>query len=768
LSFIARPVIRLSTIQPKACDSSHPQACFDVLGMEPGSRTAVRVRRRRSTAQPLGAVLSGTILTQTQEQIALGQESLTSFSIFPQFVNSRATIEATLRFPAERVQGIIATYLFIATLTVLALVLVVSMALYPSPQTVTIRSPSVAQYDAIAGERPACPCSQVESVVNQSMVIELLHDPMCQGQSMYRASIECARSVQCSGQGLDRTLSSLSSICRIADQVQERITDVAKSRRLVSPQLMARSELESLASATAATAMADVQSWLNVPFSIVESVVDLERPVTLEGIAGSTPAQTAVFRSAGVAPVAVRQGQERRWMPFAMRPCIIGNSSRADCEAFPHCVFRPGQQLQCDSRVCPRNLTREECVASPSCEFAGQNGDLPSACTERSCRDYTQDVPCETPLRGGAAPWAFQPEEAFRPCQLVKGPSRTSCEARLTVCGDYKSARDCSNLAPRRLCHWDAARQVCGYISDWSCPGGRSRSSCGVKDAVNVSTNDEAPTYLMEGSMKTGSQEPASGQPDVLVFNRFDKLSNPTLAPLWRTAVGRNCSCLDDFDCSSPARVGLLPGEGEGKWDWSCTRSKTISTYSLNIFASGIWEANLGVKDRPLNGTSSFKTFGEAFSQAFLVGSRGTADFDVYFATCAPSTCTYTSNVAPSALDVVTSVLAVIGGLTVIVQNAVVYGVKYLLGPFIEAYVRARPEVYGESPAPAKVSELLAEISAADSFVEEEAGDGGEACGSDEAAGRPSAALGGQLRGTELTPTDRDSSSVRNPLTAQL
>lgn len=730
--------------------------------MESESRSAVRVRRRRSTAHPLSSPLSSTtsdLVLQSREAVSLGKDALSSLSIFPQFVTSRATMEATLRFPAERVQGIVATYLFIAIVVIVALVLIISTVVFPTARAVTIHSPTLAQYDAIASERPACPCSQVESLVNQSMDIRLLHDPLCHGDSMALAAAECARSVQCSGQGLDRTLASLASICAIAETVQARIEQVAASRRMVSPQLMGRAELESLAYATAEGAEADVQSWLNVPFGIVDAVMMLERPVTLEGITGALPASAPVLRTAGLTRLAARRGDVRQWMSFGARPCVVGNASRAECEAAPNCVFRPGQRLQCDSLLCPQNASEAQCNAAPNCMFVTATEDFPSACSDRRCNEYAQGTACDTPLRGAAAPWAYQPQHRHSACQLSTGPSRTACESRAVVCGDFLSEADCAGMAPRRLCHWDAARGVCGYIADWTCPGGLPRTNCSVADAERVSTNDELATYLLLGALDPVNESPAQEQPDLLVFRNPGSLSNPALAPLWRNAVAENCSCWDDFGCSAEVRAPLLPGEPDATWRWSCTQSRTVSSYSIHILSSGIWQTFFGIKTRPLNGTSKFSTFGEAFTSAFLVGSQGTAKFDSYFATCRPATCTYVSTAAPSALEVVSSVLAVIGGLTVIVQNGVVYGVKYLLGPFIEAYVRARPEIYGESPPPPKVSEMLAGIATADAF-EEEAEPGGDKPHRGDESGDGDAA---GSDGVELIPTAAPR-TVMNPL----
>lgn len=183
-----------------------------------------------------------------------------------------------------------------------------------------------------------------------------------------------------------------------------------------------------------------------------------------------------------------------------------------------------------------------------------------------------------------------------------------------------------------------------------------------------------------------------------LTTNGFFYMStNPTI-PVSKTRRYNNCSCNIRADCKANAVIRdegvgdiiqTIPGVYIGCYIFNALQSSTLECFFnksctdiLRSYLDISSDANFSVLDADqLIRFKTNSTFGDILTSLFVERWNWTSTFHGYYNSCQPSECTYTTASKNDAIFIITSVIALFGGLITAIK---------LITPIIISYARSK------------------------------------------------------------------------------
>jgi hypothetical protein len=361
----------------------------------------------------------------------------------------------------------------------------------------------------------------------------------------------------------------------------------------------------------------------------------------------------------------------------------------------------------CQSVLCPVTLSPGECNALPQCiaEPLNAYGSNVTVCVDRQCIVANTDEQCFTsqPPSGVAAP---------QRCGAQVDPSSgaRSCQPLPLTCGSFGSKDACDAYAPPVYCRWNPASSACEFIARSHC--GNGSSSCSGAQQIVDEFSPYIPAQLATtwpplalGNDSLDIQELGIIQADVLTFTPRRNLSTVayglTDEPLWRLAVNDStdggCDCFTNAACQSPQQsYGVAFGDFNSTWKYSCTRLDTVASWNSDSLRSHIWNSTMSgfAIPTPMLSASAYPTVGAAFSAGFLNDSSYSVDHRAYFHACKPLSCSFSVRGHRTAIEVVTQLAGLIGGLAVVARTLCDYLVLICCKTCIQRHVEAHRDRY--------------------------------------------------------------------------
>jgi len=131
------------------------------------------------------------------------------------------------------------------------------------------------------------------------------------------------------------------------------------------------------------------------------------------------------------------------------------------------------------------------------------------------------------------------------------------------------------------------------------------------------------------------------------------------------------------------------------KWDWLCPVSPTGGCPTQTGTCSSQYSDAVCVDLRSVLASMlqrGYVSFQDAFNDLFGIGFNVTGNHQAYFGTCAPESCKWVETRQPTAIEVITTVLGLFGGLNALLRGVI----AFLLGNSVEPVIQ---RVRGESTA---------------------------------------------------------------------
>lgn len=612
---------------------------------------------------------------------AAAKKAVVSLNLFPDYLLGAVLARYEPRHQQEVLRGRIATWLFVVASSVAFLVLVVLNAIAVRPVKIEVTNPTYADYLDMSPHGPTCPCSQPANPYAAFAEFPVTFDPIC-GPQLQAARAACLQSGLCIRSDGARTIEIVSGACSLAAGVTGVEIASQLSQRLFTTSVIDATALTTIVAEARALTFSRSATQVVVPIRTRAVFDAIERPVSSWGLFGFDSPTSSMNSAPSIPGVSMRTVPQAQFSLDAgcwKNALVAGGqanftvdvgaglvSDAFSCGARPNCFLQrvagapEAGTYTCRSSLCSGYSAPTQCAQDPRCAWLEESPPVPglSLCAEIPCA-LVPLASCGANVTNGFP----QPQ-----CQVRSYQGTQYCSSAELDCTRETTPAGCQQAL---ICAWNADAQACVYNGDGNLT---SIVHAWLSSGVDSATSKDFPRTLFNPALppSLGTADPARPivQAPTGIWSVIAAGGAPSSSSGAASSNAPGCDCWSDWTCSYTSAFVVDAVGTRVPFQVRCTLYDTILGIPMAVWSNPIALGTFWFIDTPLTPSGSpFASLGDALSSGLITELNSSANHSAYFASCAPSSCSYITNEHDGPYALLTTVLGIIGGLQVVIHT---------------------------------------------------------------------------------------------------